>query len=394
MNQTEKIMVFGASTLQISLIKTAKALGFYTIALDPDPQAIGKSIADEFIVVKGDDFEKSMQIAIEHKVKGIVTTATDKPILMMCRLARELDLPFPSYESCETVLDKAKFKQFLFNNSLPHAKGNKYVGMIDPSSLTINYPVIVKPAMNSGSRGVLKCVNAEDLMVVIKETLQYCKDDIYLIEEFIEGDEISVEVLVQDNKVHMLQITDKIVTPPPYNVELGHIQPSRYLYLKDKITDLIQTIVDKTGLNNCALHPELKIKNDTITIIEIGPRLGGDFITSHLVPLSTGVNMEDQLIRIATGLKVEFNIISRASMVSYLNFPVGFKIARLFSENDLKKIFPEIESFQFNLKIGDETKQITNSLNRYGQFLLAGENANSLNSQKEIIDKFIIQLIE
>lgn len=387
------ILVFGGGPLQLSIIQRAKHLGFTTIVIDPDSDAPGRQIADVFFSVAGNDFETTLQIAIEKHVKGIVTAATDKPILMMCRIAEQLDLPFPSYESCETLLDKAKFKTFLQNHNLLYASGDEYQGDDALPKFDLKYPVIVKPVMNSGSRGVIKCERPEYLRSAITETLTHCKDLRFLIEEFIEGDEISVEALVQNNKVHLLQITDKILTPPPYNVELGHIQPSKFHYLKGDISDLIQTVVDKTGLNNCALHPELKINDDKITIIEIGPRLGGDFITSHLVPLSTGIFIEDQLIRISTGLPIEFDLQTKASMVTYLNFPKGLKVVRNVSENELKKIFPEIESFHFDLNIGQETRQITNSLNRYGQFLISGANTSDFITTKEGIYNYLEQQI-
>ena len=110
----------------------------------------------------------------------------------------------------------------------------------------------------------------------------------------------------------------------------------------------------------------IKIKGDNIIILEIGPRLGGDFITSHLVPLSTNVNMEDQLIRIATGLPYSYKFESKASLVSYLDFKEGSKVERTVSEAELRKQFPEIDSFEFNLQIGEEIRKIVKILNEYG----------------------------
>ncbi len=389
----DSILVFGGGTLQLSIINRAKLLGYYTIVIDPDAKAPGSKVADLFFEVAGNDFNTTKQIAIDYNVKGIVTAATDKPILMMARVAENLNLPFPSYQSCETVLDKAKFKSFLQENNLPHAKGGLFEENVDLSSLNFQFPLITKPVMNSGSRGVIKCNNEQDLKFAIIETLEHCKNKRFLIEEFIEGDEISVETLVQNNKVHVLQLTDKIVTSPPYNVELGHIQPSKYTYLKANIEKLLQQIIDKLGLNNCALHPELKINGANITILEIGPRLGGDFITSDLVPLSTGVNMEEQIIRIAVGKPVNYKIETKASLVSYLNLREGIKVRNLISDSELKNNFPEIVRFHFDLNVGDEIKKITNSLDRYGQIVLSGTNVVKLEERKTEIVKYIEQKI-
>jgi carbamoyl-phosphate synthase large subunit len=387
------LLVFGGGPLQLSIIETAIKLGYFTIVIDPDNNAPGKEIADIFYTVAGDDFDRTLEIAKQHNIKGIVTAATDKPILMMCRIAEQLNMPFPSYESCETVLDKAKFKKFLFENKLPHAKGISVVGDILPETLDLQFPLITKPVTNSGSRGVIKVENQNELSTAVHETLQHSKDSRFLIEEYIEGDEISVEVLVQKGIAHIIQITDKLVTPPPYNVEIGHIQPSKYSHLKENIRVLLQTVVDKSGLDNCALHPELKIKDDKITIIEIGPRLGGDFITSHLVPLSTGLNMEEQNIRLATSLPIETNTIERASTVSFLNFPVNSVIKNTINIEQLQELFPEVVSFSCSLRKGEKVKRITNSLDRYGSYILKGFDYNELFKARNNLNEFLNSLV-
>lgn len=389
----DSILVFGGGVLQLSIVDRARRMGYRTIVIDPNPHAIAKESADQFIVVDGNDFEKTKLICLEYNVKGIVTAATDNPILMMCRIAHDLNLTFPSFDSCDTLLDKGKFKTFLRKYGLPHANGYIYnnLNAVDPSRFI--YPVIVKPVRNSGSRGVLKCELSERLYDTISETLQFCKDGRFIVEEYIVGDEISVEAIVIGGKVQIIQITDKIVTLPPYNVELGHIQPSKFLYLIEPIHNLLQEIVDRTGLNNCAIHPELKIKNDQITIIEIGPRLGGDYITSHLVPLSTGVNIEDAVIKIATNQSVIVDSNSCASMVSYLNLPIGTSIISLISELELKVRFPELVEFKLDLDLGDIVHPITNSLNRYGYFILRGSSCESLLIKRKEIEQFLFTVL-
>ena len=382
----DSILVFGGGILQLSIIKRTKILGFKAIVIDPDANAPGKEIADVFETVAGDDFKSTKRIATENNIKGVITAATDKPILMMSRIAEEMDLPFPSYSSCETFLDKAKFKQFLKFYNLPHAKGEMYEGPIEVRFLNINFPTITKPVTNSGSRGVLKSNNKIELQNAIHETLEHSKDGRFLIEDYLEGDEISVEALFQHGKVHILQITDKIVTPPPYNVELGHIQPSKFNVLSNDIEILLQKVVDESGLNNCALHPELKINDGKITIIEIGPRLGGDFITSDLVPLSTDVNMEEQVIRIATGQEISYSIRNNASIITFFNFPIQKIVKNQLIVEKQKSKYPGLKSMHFNLKIGDITPQITNSLNRYGYYILHGHSIPELLNMKTEID--------
>lgn len=383
------LLVFGGGPLQLSIIEVANSMGFQTIVIDPDADAPGKKEAGFFYVISGNDYERTLEIAKKHDVKGIVTAATDKPILMMCQIAKELNLPFPSFESCVTLLDKAKFKTFLSLNNLPHAKGVLLQGSSVPPQNGFEFPIIIKPVVNSGSRGVIRVNNQSELPNAIAETLKHSYDKRFLIEEFIEGDEISVEALVQKRIVHIVQITDKNVSLAPYNVEMGHVQPSKYEYLKDKIRDLLQIIVDKTGLDNCALHPEIKVNDGKITIIEVGPRLGGDYITSHLVKLSTGVNIEQELVNLSVGKVITLSNSKMASLISYFDFPINSRIKNTFNKSELKEKFPEIVSVGFDLRKGDKVGKITNSLDRYGYVILKGDNIESISSVLEKVKSYL-----
>ena len=193
----------------------------------------------------------------------------------------------------------------------------------------------------------------------------------------IGGDEISVEALIHNGTLKIIQVTDKKTTLPPYNVEISHIQPSKYkdTYLK-KIKDYLQSLVKLLNLDNCALHPEFKIENNKLCLIELGPRLGGDFITSKLVPLSTGFNLEKEVIRIATKSKNnELKLTNKKVAIKYFNFKSEILIKSELDINFVKK-YPEIHSIELNLNKGDIIPKIKNSIDRYGYFIVQS------NSQK------------
>lgn len=382
MNKSESIMIFGAGMLQVSIIQTARDLGFYTIAVDPDKNAIGKIIADQFYTVAGTDFDKTLEIARTHQIKGLVTSATDKPLLMMARIAEKLELPFPTEKAISNTINKFELKKILLENNIPCAKGvmtnlEELIPNLENSG--ISFPVIVKPTDSSGSRGVYYCKSLDELIGAYSECIKYSNFDKVLIEEYLEGPEISIEALVQDNNLYIIQITDKTVTPFPYNVEMGHLQPSRfYAAYYDEIYQVLKNAVLALNLNNCALHPEMKITKDGIKIVEIGPRLGGDFITSHLTPLSTGVNMEEQLIKIATGEKINLTKkTNRFSSVLYFDF--------LKNPIDLSKIKGQVELLknnvsEFKLYYEDYSNLpvITNSLERHGHLVFSAETLEEL----------------
>ena len=389
----DSLLIFGGGELQLSLIKTAKKMGFSTIVIDPDENAPGKDISDQFLVVSAEDYQSTLEIAKKNKVKGLVTTATDHPIIMMAKIASELNLRFPSVESVSTILDKATFKNVLQNDNIPCAKGYSY--HIDERSdrLDLNYPIIVKPNKNSGSRGVFKCYSYEELLNFLPETFKYCSDGKYIVEEYIECDEISVEGYIYQGKLQIVQVTDKIVSKPPYNVEMGHIQPSKY---KDRIEDiycLINRVVSATGLDNCGIHPELKVNDSGFHLIEMGPRLGGDFITSHLVPLSTGFNIEEAIIKISIGKEPNYEFEDNAAMIKYLDLPYDPIVLKSPTEKFVKAISGNVKEFLFNLKCGDVVPHITNSLNRYGYIIISGNAISEVINETEKLHRRLTDII-
>ncbi len=385
----DSILVFGAGELQCSLINTVKRMGFRAVVIDPDPEAEGVNLADVFISIAGDDYEGTHKIALDYSVLALVTAATDNPLPLMAKLAEELGLRFPSYESVMAVLDKGRFKKLLLENNIPCAKGKSYSIDELPDYDSLEYPVIIKPNKNSGSRGVVKCNNREELEAELLSVKQFCRDGKYIIEQYIEGDEISVEGLLINGKLEIIQITDKILGPPPYNVEMGHIQPSTYWPRKAEIQDLLQRIISISGLNHCAVHPELKINERGIYIIEIGPRLGGDFITSDLVPLSTGIDIEQEMVHMLLGMNVQLIRDDNAAMIKYFALPEGTVVTKKFDENRVKKLFPSVHKAKFYLDKGEIARSVTNSLNRHGCCIDFGHSISDVCVTTELVLKEI-----
>lgn len=141
---------------------------------------------------------------------------------------------------------------------------------------------------------------------------------------------------------------------------------------------------------NCPSHTELKINELGIFVIETSPRLGVDYITTTLTPLSTGINMEDQLLHIALGEKVDIILgrIDNASGIYFLSYPKG-EVKRLAPEIPEINSLPHIHKFKLKLKAGDNIHPITNSLNRYGQFIVDRKTRREVD---ELIEKYELEI--
>ena len=366
------VLIFGVGPLQQSIINRAKKMGLYTVGIDLCEDATCRGDVDAFEVVGGQDYEGTCAVVDKYSIDAIVTAATDKPLVMMARIAEKYGFPFYSVETAQWSTDKFQMKQRFELGDVPHAKG-RLVKSVDETDDMV-YPVIVKPRDNSGSRGVKLCRTKEELEQSMAEALEYSKLDSVLVEEFIEGPEYSIEGLHYDGKSEVIQFTEKKTTEFPYNVELGHIQPANISEEnKQKIREIVVMIGKALKFENCPSHTELKINERGIFVIETSPRLGGDYITSTLTPLSTGINMEDQLLHIALGENVDTQSgrVEKASGVCFLNLPCG-KVTAIDTAISEVSNWPNVYSFATSLKVGDEIHPITSSLNRYGQFIVEG----------------------
>ena len=391
MYQNKKaVLIFGVGPLQESIIKRAKKMGLYTVGIDPCADATCKDCVDAFEVVAGQDYEGHCAVVEKYGIDAIVTAATDKPLVMMARIAEKYGFPFYSVETAKWSTDKFQMKERFELGGVPHAQGRLISKAEEADGLV--FPVIVKPRDNSGSRGVKLCRSKEDLEASMTEALEVSKLDTVLVEEFIEGPEYSIEGLHHDGKSEVIQFTEKKTTEFPYNVELGHIQPAN---ISEESQQKIREIVSKIGValhfDNCPSHTELKINERGIFVIETSPRLGGDYITSTLTPLSTGVNLEDELLKISLGQKnspspkeVQY------SGVRFFSFEEGSVIKHVPNE-DFVKGWPHVVDFSFNLQKGEKVHQITSSLNRYGHITLVAGNRESIDDAFEKYEKAILE---
>lgn len=388
------VLVFGCGELQQSIIGRAHKMGLYVVGIDPCEGAYCKDDVDAFEVVGGQDYEGTCAVVEKHGIDAIVTAATDKPLVMMALVAEKYGFPFFSVDTARWSTDKFQMKQCFMEGGVPCARG-RLVKSIDETTDLI-FPLIVKPRDNSGSRGVKLCRTREELESSMAEALEYSRLDSVLVEEFIEGQEYSIEGLHYNGKSEVIQFTEKKTTEFPYNVELGHKQPANLTEdQKDSIREIVSKIGEALRFENCPSHTELKINERGLFVIETSPRLGGDYITSTLVPLSTGINMEDQLLNIALGKAVDTKTgrFEKASGVEFFQFSEGIIKhidPKLF---DLSKN-PNVFLFHLGVTEGNAINKITSSLNRYGGFIAEGVNRESIDFTIDSIAALVYSLVE
>ena len=191
----------------------------------------------------------------------------------------------------------------------------------------------------------------------------------------MQGAEVSVETLTVDGVCHMIQITDKLTTGAPYFVEMGHTQPTAHSpEIAEKIRQVTIAANAAVGIENGPSHTEIMVTADGPKIVELGARLGGDCITTHLVPLSTGVDMVECCIRIALGETPKLEpTIQKGSAIRYFSQTSG-EVKAIAGLETAEKL-PGIKQISIVHGVGQKVEQIRSSSHRLGFVIAQGQNA-------------------
>ncbi|MFI9383082.1 ATP-grasp domain-containing protein [Kutzneria sp. NPDC052558] len=252
-------------------------------------------------------------IAASHEIAGVVTWS-DRDVETVSRIAERLGLPAPSLPAARSARNKFLMRQALLDH--PEAIP-RFARVTEWTELTkavaeIGYPAVLKPTSASGSKGIFVLRGEDDLRAAFDELIRYTRPEVdkvftdnsgeLIVEEFLVGTEHSVEGFVSGGEIHIAGVTDK-ETSEPFRLEVAHTFPSSLPESTvDAVRELTTTVVRGLGLDDCTFHLECMVSPaGTAKLVEIAARVGGDFITSHLVGLATGVPFAENVIRVATG---------------------------------------------------------------------------------------------
>lgn len=314
----KKIAIIGASRFQDAVILKAKEMGLETHVFAWKTGDVGESFADYFYPISTRDKDAILAKCREIEVDGVISIGSDLATEAVNYIAEKMGLIGNSSEATKRSRNKYLMRKAFEENGDPSPRSILLDENTDIDELSdLEYPVIVKPTDRSGSRGINKIKSPEELQDALKIAFEEGFEKKALVEEFAEGDEYSVEYISCRGKHYLLAVTQKFTSGEPRYIETGHIQPAPISEkLKEKFRKVSEHALDTLMLTDGASHVELKVdENENIKLIEIGGRMGGGFIGSDLVPLSTGYDYVGNVIRIAMGEEIEEPVIRQIRTV-------------------------------------------------------------------------------
>lgn len=303
----KKILILGAPVFQIPIIETAKRMGIFVGIVDISSSAAAIQYADDFFQCSLKDFEGLYKIAERFHPDGVVIGACDTSVVAAAHICEKYGLPGHSLDTAIRATNKLEMLMAFERHNVAHPKFQIVNRKnIDSFKMDIPYPAISKPVDSSGSRGIYYIDNETQLKDALHYSLMSSQSGDVLVEEYMSGPEVSVEVIVIEGVPHVLQITDKITSGQPYFFETGHSQPSSLPNdIKNKIRDLAKQACIAVGIQNSPAHVEIKITENGPKMVELGARMGGDCISTYLLNTSVkGISLTEATIRMALGEKI------------------------------------------------------------------------------------------
>jgi biotin carboxylase len=340
-------------------------MGLHVVVSDADPKAMGFSQAHDCLIASTYDVDATVKAALGYHrqvrpIDGVLCLAVDVP-QTVAAVAQELSLPGVSPAAAALATDKLAMKQRFLEDGVPipwFSEVRSLAGLRELAQQK-GLPLVLKPVDSRGARGVLKLTPAVDLEWAFNLSLSFSSSARLILEEYLEGPQISTESLVLDGAAYTPGFSDRnyefLEAFAPHIIENGGELPS---FLDSSIQNSVKEVVERAanslGINNSVAKGDIVIHRGSPYVIEMAARLSGGYFCTHEIPLNTGVDFVGCAIRCALGepvspqeLAPKFN---RGVAQRYL-FPPPGKVVSIKGVEAAQKM-PGIEMCEIRVREG------------------------------------------
>ena len=388
----KKRLIIGAGFLQSFVIRKAKEMGYETLTVDADPNAVGFRYADKYEIINIVDEKACLSYAQKENIDGVLTAATDYGVLTAAYIADQMNLGGLDYEVAKLIKNKYRVRKCLYEAKVDDTEQAFEVNeSTDIAFLCkkLSFPVMVKPCDGSGSRGASRVDDKSQFADACHNAMAASITHRAEVETFIVGREYGAESLIINGKVHVLSIMRKWMTEPPYYAELGHAIPTDLPYeVEERAKRCVERAIKALGINFGSVNMDMLITSEgKIYIIDIGARMGGNMIGSCIIPYGTGIDYMANMIRNAVGDEVDLTPCEHGAVATRL---LAFGDGVVKQLPDFEKIEKEFDvEIYHHLEVGQTVREYHTNLDGCGYIIAKAKNADTAVQKAEKVLKLI-----
>ena len=303
------------------------------------------------------------------KVNGVILQGPDFPQVSSSieQFLRKKNIPIKAAKICT---NKFRMKKFLRKVGIP-VPNFQLLKKNDKKKIIFKFPVVIKPLDRSGSRGVLLCENLKNFHVLKKKSSSQTNKNYLLIEEYLDGPQISTETFILNNKIFTPGYVDRnyemLNKTKPQILENGGTYPSKHFEYYNQINSYIKIIAQKLKIRNGVIKGDIVIHKNKIYFIEIAVRLSGGDFSETMIPLSSSFDLIKNSINLSLGNKIKNKDLKiNFSKLHFANRYFFAKKGKLIKINGIDRIKKKswLKKIKIFKKIGDNLSTTTNHSNR------------------------------
>ncbi|CAL2073690.1 Biotin carboxylase [Streptomyces murinus] len=294
-------------------------------------------------------------LAERHDLAGVFTW-TEWYLVPVARLARRLGLPTTAPEAMQACRNKATSRMLFARHGVPSAASVsvRTRGEAKSAAERIGYPVVLKPAAHAASIGVIRADNPQQLHTAYEFAAQAARagseNTSVLVEEYLDGPEVSVECVTHHGQTTVVALTRKTVSAPPYFEELAHSVDAADPLL-DVVAPAARAAIRALGITDGVCHVEMRLVDGRPRLVEVNGRIAGDMI-GHLVRLATGIDLPRAAADIACDRAPDLTPTRSSAAAIHLLYPHASGTVRHLDSDGARPHW--LERIHFQHRAGDQ----------------------------------------
>jgi biotin carboxylase len=293
-----RLLVLGAGPAQLGLLRAARGRGLFVVACDRDAQAPGFEYADRRAIVSVEDEPAIGKLAEAEGVDGIIAPGIDWPVAIAARLASRFGLPHPlSPETAALAVSKQRQRERLSQAGVLQPE---WEVVTEADGLTA--PCVVKPPDRQGQKGLTLVRDHSELEAAVELAIAESRAGCALVEELVEGPEVTVNAFSADGVFHPLTVTDRLTAEPPaFGVALAHAWPSEHDV--SGALAAARAAAEALGIENGPTYTQIRLAAGGAKVMELAARLGGGH-DAEVCREALGIDPNELALDAALGLPV------------------------------------------------------------------------------------------